>query len=274
MKDGRTDMLKDGIGGKALFNGNVKICDGYKSNWFERLQTAISQKDRDVIVVTYSLPMIDRLVVKEFLTKRTGKTILIYNSKFNDNPQLGILQDFGVKLIPMEDCHAKFALVSPDNVHIGSENFAFSNWFECCVTIKNKTAYEYQLKYLSEYLGFNPLTGDETKGCYSCTYFTKLYDAGKGEHINICNCPRNPETETGLEKGCCSLYRRKERKEYVRYQGALNSPWLFLCKECAYSEQVFNKTGEICGWMCNYFGRFTSKRDEDTHIDCGMWKKR
>ena len=268
-------MLKDGVGGKVLFSGNVKICDGYKSNWFERLQTAISQKDRDVIIVTYSLPMIDRRIAQEIFKNRTGKNILVYNSKFNDNPQLELLHEFGIKLIPMEDVHAKIALVSPDNVHIGSENFTFSNWFESCVTIKNKTAYEYQLNCLSEYLGFNPLTDEQTKSCKSCVYFEKQWNVETRETDNICNSMQNLEKKIGLENGYCSHYERKKRKDYVRCQQALKDPWLFCCKECAHSTQVYTKNSEPCGWMCQFFSdRFTPKVFEDTRIDCGMWKKR
>lgn len=270
-------MLKDGMNGKALFNGNVKICDGYKSNWFERLQTAFIQKDRDLVIVTYSLPTIDKYVVQEFLTNRKGKTILVYNSKFNDDTHLKYLQDFGVQLIPKEDCHAKIALISPDTVCIGSENFAFSNWFECNVIIKNRTAYDYQLKCLSEYLGFNPLNGEQSiHGCYSCKYFSKEYNVKTNEQEYKCNSPFDQDKKENLEKGCCENYSMKPRKEYVRYQHAINSPWHLICKDCVHSEQVFAgpERNYQCGWLCTLFGRFTALRDAGTPVDCGLWSKR
>lgn len=241
-------MFHDGDNGKSLMGGRVKIHHGYRSNWKERLQPAIGRKEKDLIVVTFSLPHGDSELTRRLLATREGKTVLIYNSKFSDNPVLENLRKAGVITIGKEDVHAKMALISPDVVSVGSENFPYSAWFECGISVKDKSAYDYSLNMISFWLGYNPLTNEIKKSCSNCEYFKKKY----GKHGEIIQGDCSTADLDNLEN-VCEKYKLQDRNNYGLIRESAVTPWKHTCSECKFSFEFDD------GYVCKPAGKFIQK---------------
>lgn len=251
--------MKDSQGGIALMSGRVKI-HGSRSNWNERIQAAVTQKERDLVIVTYSLPKIDSYLAQKLLTKRKGKTALIYHEKFSDNIILQYLLDEGVNLYPCSDIHGKVALISPDLVVIGSENFVYSDWIEYNVTIKDQKGYDYVFQDLSEYLGCNPITREPVKSCKNCLF--------NGRGYNIC----------GNGSSMCNSYRRIQRKDFSAISLALDKYWQHPCRNCKHLQPCHGTgfVGYVCPIMSKYFPQIrknASDPDVNIDIECRYWEK-
>lgn len=259
-------MFHDGENGKALMSGRVKIHNGYKSNWKEKLQPSITKKDKDLIIVTYSLPHGDSELTRRLITERQGKTVIIFNSKFIQNPCLRYMEKSGVTLIPMDDVHAKMALISPDIVSIGSENFPYSGWFECGMSVKDKNAYDYMLESISLYLGYNPLTGEKKQSCSNCEFFRKKY-SDTGEILQG-DC-----IEANLDDlSCtCEKYTLANRNDFSPDTAIM--PWRHTCAECKFLSIISN--GYICETQGLYFPKIRKSAFErdinDHYFKCFHW---
>ena len=263
-------MFHDGENGKALMSGRVKIHNGYTSNWKERLQPSITAKGKDLIIVTYSLPHGDSELTRRLITERKGKTVIIYNSKFCQNPCIRYMEKAGIVLIPMDDVHAKMALISPDVVTVGSENFPFSDWYECGISVKDKAAYDYELETLSLYLGFNPLTGEKKTSCSNCDYFRRKYSETGAIIQGDCEIADPDHLENTCEK-----FKMMDRSGYGLIKEAVATPWKHTCAECQFLSPINN--GYICESEGLYFPKirkFAHENDIHGHRKCYGWTER
>ena len=95
-----------------------------------------SMIDRNVYIATYSLPRLQK--VKEILQHRpTGRLIhMICHEKFHPLAKqiVNALPEIEIRIHP--EMHAKFCIIEPKTIFLGSANFGDSQWIECMVGIK------------------------------------------------------------------------------------------------------------------------------------------
>lgn len=95
-----------------------------------------SMVDRNVYIATYSLPRLWK--VAEILSHRpTGRLIhIVCHEKFRSLAKQisDALPEIKIRIHP--EMHAKFCIIEPKTIFLGSANFGDSQWTECMVGIK------------------------------------------------------------------------------------------------------------------------------------------
>ncbi len=99
-----------------------------------------SMIDRNIYIATYSLPRL-REVMAILQHRPTGRLVhMVCHEKFHSLAKSirGSLPDIKIRVHPA--MHAKFCIIEPETIFLGSANFGNSKWIECMVGVKSAVA--------------------------------------------------------------------------------------------------------------------------------------